>query len=77
MLVCRLWTWHSSAKTRKKGGRRGLRPWPLQCLSQFLSERKDRLLRGRMFLRMNMRLRVRTFYRWDGHVFIVDIQPVG
>ena len=23
-------------KTRKKGGRRGLRPWPLRCLSQFL-----------------------------------------
>ena len=24
-LVCRLWMWHSSAKTRKKKGRRGLR----------------------------------------------------
>ena len=23
VLVCRLWTWHSCAKTRKKGGRRG------------------------------------------------------
>ena len=38
----------SSAKTRKKKGRRGLRPWPLRCLSQILSERKDRLLRGLM-----------------------------
>ena len=39
--------WHFSAKgTRKKGGRRGLRPWPLRCLSQFLSEIKERLLRG-------------------------------
>ena len=38
----------SSAKTRKKKGRQGLRPWLLRCLSQFLSERKDRLLRGRM-----------------------------
>ena len=30
----------SSAKTRKKKGRQGLRPWPLRCLSQFLSEKK-------------------------------------
>ena len=50
-LVCRLWVWHSSTKTRKKVGRQGLRPWPLRCLSQFLTERKDRLLRGRMLLR--------------------------
>ena len=46
MLDCRLWVWHFSAKTRKKGGRRGLRPWPLRCLSQSLSERKGRMLRG-------------------------------
>ena len=38
----------SSAKTRKKGGRRGLRPWPLRCLSQFFPKRKYGLLRGRM-----------------------------
>ena len=30
----------------RKKGRQGLRPWPLRCLSQFLLERKDRLLRG-------------------------------
>ena len=60
--------WHSSAKTRKKKGRRGLRPWPLRCLSQFLSERKDRLLRGRMCLR--------TFHRWGGLVFIVYVFPL-
>ena len=88
MLVCRLWTWQSSAKTRKKGGRRGLRPWPLRCLSQFLSERKERLLRWRMCcvclrmslrmsLRMNLRMSLRTFHRRGGHVFIVDVQPVG
>ena len=59
--------WHSSAKTRKKKGRRGLRPWPLRCLSQFLAERKYRLLRGRMFLR--------TFHRWGDLVFIVYIIP--
>ena len=59
--------WHSSAKTRKKKGRRGLRLWPLQCLSLFLAERKDRLLRGRMFLC--------TFHRWSGLVFIVYIIP--
>ena len=48
-LVCSLCAWLFSAKrTRKKKGRQGLRPWPLRCLSQFLSERKDRLLRGRM-----------------------------
>ena len=40
---------HSSAKTRKKGGWRGLRPWPLRCLSQFLSERKERKLRERLY----------------------------
>ena len=38
-----------SAKTRNKKGRWGLRPWPLRCLSQFFSERKNRLLRGRMY----------------------------
>ena len=48
MVIRRLWGWLSSAKTRKNGGRQGLRPWPLRCLSQFLSEKKERLLRGRM-----------------------------
>ena len=62
-----LWTADSSAKTRKKKGRRGLRPWPLRCLSQFLPERKDRLLRGRIFLR--------TFHRWGGLVFIAHVSP--
>ena len=33
---------------KKEKGRRGVLPWPLRCLSQFLSERKDRLLKGRM-----------------------------
>ena len=33
-------------KNKEEGGRRGLRPWPLRCLSQFLSERKERLLEG-------------------------------
>ena len=42
----------SSTKTRKNKGRRGLRPWPLRCLSQlFPAERKYQLLRGRVFLR--------------------------
>ena len=45
LLIGKLWTWHSSVKTRKKGGRRGRCPLPLRCLSQFLSERKERLLR--------------------------------
>ena len=42
LLIGRLWMWHSPAKrTRKKKDRRGFRPWPLRCLSQFLFERKD------------------------------------
>ena len=46
LLIGRLWMWHSPARrTRKKKGRRGLRPWPLRCLSQILSERKERMLR--------------------------------
>ena len=32
-------------RNRKKKGRRGLRPWPLRCLSQILSERKERMLK--------------------------------
>ena len=31
-----------SAKTRRKKGRRGLRPWPLRYLSQTLTEREKR-----------------------------------
>ena len=33
---------------KERKGQQGLRPWPLRCLSQFLYERKGRLLRGRM-----------------------------
>ena len=63
----------SSAKTRKKGGRRGLRPWPLRCLSQFLfGGREDQPLRGQMCC-----VCLHTFHRWGGHVFIVDVLPVG
>ena len=46
MLIYRLWMWHSPARrTRRKKGRRGLRPWPLRSLSQILSERKEIMLR--------------------------------
>ena len=46
MLLYRLWMRHSPArKTRRKKGRRGLCLWPLQCLSQIISERKERMLR--------------------------------
>ena len=34
-----------STKTKEERGRRGLCPWPLRCLSQILSERKERMLR--------------------------------
>ena len=44
--IGRLWVWHSPARrTKRKKGRRGLRPWPLRYLSQILSERKERMLR--------------------------------
>ena len=58
MLSCRLWVWHFSAKTRKNGGRRGLCPWPLRCLSQLLSKRKERMLRGANMSRMEMCLKI-------------------
>ena len=54
-------------KNKKERGSAGARPLPLQCLSQFLPERKDQLLRGRMFLR--------TFHRWGDLVFIAYVFP--
>ena len=46
MLVCRLWTWHSSAKTRKKrgGGGGSARASPVAApmqVSSFLRENMD------------------------------------
>ena len=77
LLIGKLRMRHSSAKrTRKKKSQRGLRLWPLRCLSQFLSERRDRLLRGRMCCEC-LRMSMRTFHRWGGLVFIVDVLPVG
>ena len=38
---------------------------------------RDRLFRERMCLRISLRMNVRTFHRWGGYVFIVDVQPVG
>ena len=46
MLNCGLRSKHLTAKTREKGGRRGLGPWPLRCLSQTLFEREERMLRS-------------------------------
>ena len=40
------WMCCSLLKTIKMEGRRGLRSWPLRCLSQFLSERKERCSGG-------------------------------
>ena len=51
-------------------------PEPLRCLSQFLFERRDRLLRGRMCCEC-LRMSMRTFHRLGGLVFIVDVLPVG
>ena len=76
-LIYRLCVWLFSAKrTRKKKGRQGLRPWPLRCLSQFLSEKKDRLLSEQMCC-ICQRMSLRTFHRWGGLVFIVDVLQVG
>ena len=47
-LACRHRCYSPLQKQERKKGRRGLCPWPLRCLSQFLSKRKERLLRGRM-----------------------------
>ena len=52
------WMCRSPAKTIKMGGRRGLRLWPLLCLSQFLSERKERLLGGANMSRVKMCIRI-------------------
>ena len=54
-------------KNKKEEGSAGASPVAPLCLSQFLPERKDRLLRGRMFLR--------TFHRWGGLVYIVYVFP--
>ena len=45
MLTCGLRRSTSLQKSRKKGDRRGLCPWPLRCLSQILFERKVRMPR--------------------------------
>ena len=46
LLIDRLWIWYSSTRTRKKeGGSARASPVAARCLSQFLSERKDRMLR--------------------------------
>ena len=45
-----IWTLRSPAKSNKQRGSAGARPLSLRCLSQsFPVERKDQLLRGRMF----------------------------
>ena len=71
MLICGLRSRHLTAKTREKGGRRGLGPWPLRCLSQTLFEREERMLRS---LSIGVQI-LRTFHRWGGHVFIMHIVP--
>ena len=62
-LLLRCWTANSECGTSlqkqgKKGGRQGLCPWLLRCLSQSLSERKERMLRGANMSRMEMCIRI-------------------
>ena len=71
MLNCGLRSKHLTAKTREKGGRRGLGPWPLRCLSQTLFQREERMLRS---LSIDIQI-LCTFHRWGGHVFIMYIVP--
>ena len=71
MLICGLRSRHLTAKTREKGGRRGLGPWPLRCLSQALFEGEERMLRS---LSIGVQI-LRTSHRWGGHVFIMYIVP--
>ena len=71
MLNCGLRSKHLTAKTREKGGRRGLGPWPLRCLSQTLFQREERMLKS---LSIDIQI-LRTFHRWGGHVFIMYIVP--
>ena len=59
MLICGLRSRHLTAKTREKGGRRGLGPWPLRCLSQVLFEGEERMLR---LLSIGVQI-LRTFHR--------------
>ena len=50
-------------KNKEEGwGRRGLGPWPLRCLSQTLSERKERMFR---LFSIGIQI-LRTFHRWGG-----------
>ena len=71
MLTCGLRSRHLPAKIREEGGRRGLGPWPLRCLSQALFEGEERMFRLLSIGALNLR----TFHRWGGHVFIMYIVP--
>ena len=71
MFNCGLRSKHLTAKTRKKGGRRGLGPWPLRGLSQTPFQRGERMFRS---LSIDIQI-LRTFHRWGGHVFITYIVP--
>ena len=71
MLIYGLRSRHLTAKTREKGGRRGLGPWPLRCLSQVLLKEEERMLRS---LSIGVQI-LRTFHRWGDYVFIMYIVP--
>ena len=45
-------------KNKEEGGRRGLHPWPLRCLSQSLSQREKRMLKGANMSRIEMCIRI-------------------
>ena len=71
MLICGLRRKHLSAKTKKKRGRRGLSPWPLRCLNQTLSERKERVCR---LIGISTQFLL-TFHCWGSYIFIMYIVP--
>ena len=62
-------------KNKKEGG--SMRASPVAApMPKFFPERKYGLLRERMCC-VCLRFSMRTFHRWGGLIFIVDVIPVG
>ena len=56
-------------KQERKKGRRGLRRWPLRCLSQFLPERKTDCLEGECSTYLSLK-------GWPD-IYIAFVFPIG
>ena len=62
-------------KIKKEEGPAWASPVATPMPKSVFSERRDRLLRGRMCC-VCLRMRMRTFHRWGDLIFIVDVLPV-